>query len=135
VTTSDTAKRPPGFKTRNASTGHQVLVGREIDDAIGNDHVNGIVRQRDVLDFALEELDILYSDFALVLICRPASHPSIEAMGFACRSDPPGGEQNIDAAARAQIKNSLTGLQFGQGGGIAAPQRRQQGFLGNLVRL
>ena len=59
TTTSETAKRPPGFSTRNASRKHAVLVGRQIDHAVGDDHVHRVVRQRDVLDLALQELDVL----------------------------------------------------------------------------
>ena len=58
TTTSDTAKRPPGFSTRNASAQHPVLVGRQVDDAVGDDDVDRIVRQRDLLDLALQELDV-----------------------------------------------------------------------------
>ena len=48
TTTSETAKRPPGFSTRNASAQHAVLVGGEVDHAVGDDHVDGVVGQRDV---------------------------------------------------------------------------------------
>ena len=37
---------------------HAVLVGREVDDAVGDDDVHRVVGQRDVLDLALEELDV-----------------------------------------------------------------------------
>lgn len=35
---------------------HGRLVHRQIDHAVGDDHVNGLGRQRDVLDVALHEL-------------------------------------------------------------------------------
>ena len=38
---------------------HAILVGRKIDHAVGNDHVHRVIGQRNVLDLALEELDVL----------------------------------------------------------------------------
>ena len=58
TTTSETAKRPPGFSTRNASLQHPVLVARQVDHAVGDDDVDRIVGQRNVLDLAFEELDV-----------------------------------------------------------------------------
>src|SRR5580692_3008602 len=46
VTTSETAKRPPGLSTRNASRRTLSLVGRKIDHAVRDDHVRRIVGQR-----------------------------------------------------------------------------------------
>jgi hypothetical protein len=65
VTTSDTANsaRPQhaeGFAER------AILVGGEIDDAVRNDHVDRIVRQRHMLDFPLEELDVCRARLALI---------------------------------------------------------------------
>ena len=56
--TSETAKRPPGRSTRAASAITALLVGREVDHAVGDDHVDARVRERQLLDIALEELDV-----------------------------------------------------------------------------
>ena len=108
----------------------------KIDDAVGNDDINGIVGQRDVLNFTLQKFDVLNSCFALVLV-RQSQHfiGHVETVGFASRPHSLGREQNIDAATRAKIEDNFTGIQFGQGSGIAAAQRRKQGFFGNLARL
>ena len=54
-----------------------VFVCGEIDDAVGNNHVNGVVGQRNVLNLALQELDVLN---ARLCACsrspEPAFHPS-----------------------------------------------------------
>src|ERR687890_76826 len=43
------------------------LVGREIDDAIGDDHVHRLSGERDGLDLSPEEFHVLRSRFSLVL--------------------------------------------------------------------
>ena len=58
TTTSLTAKRPPGLSTRNASASTLPLVAGEVDHAVGDDHVHRVDGQRDLLDLALEELDV-----------------------------------------------------------------------------
>src|SRR3970040_1763758 len=42
-----------------------VLVGREVDHAVGDDDVHGVVRERDLLDLPLEAFHVLYAGFAL----------------------------------------------------------------------
>jgi hypothetical protein len=59
--------RPPGFGTRHASAKTRSFVARKTNYAIRGDHIHGPVRQADVLDLALEELDVFNSRFALVL--------------------------------------------------------------------
>ena len=49
---SEIANRPPGRSTRSASRKTCVLVGGQVDDAVGDDDVDGVVGQRDVLDGA-----------------------------------------------------------------------------------
>ena len=58
TTTSETAKRPPGLSTRKASRKHAVLVGRQVDHAVRDDDVDGVVGQRNVLDLAFQKLDV-----------------------------------------------------------------------------
>jgi hypothetical protein len=44
------------------------LVGGEVDDAVGDHHVHVLLRQRDLLDVALEELHVFYPGLGLVLL-------------------------------------------------------------------
>ena len=59
----------------------------------------------------------------------------VEAVGLAGRSDPPGREHHVDAAARAQVEHGLARLQFGQRGRVAAAQRGQQRRIGHFAGL
>ena len=98
-----------------------VLVGGKIDHAVGDDHVDRVVGQRDVLDLALEELDVLRPGFAFVLVGQ-GQHlvGHVDADGPARWPDPLRGEQDIDPAARAEIQHYLARVQLGQRRGIAA---------------
>ena len=93
VTTSETANAAAGLQHAERLAQHAVFVARKIDDAIGDDHVDRIVGQRDVFDFAFEKLDVFDAGFALVL-AREREHfvGHIETVGF------PGGPD----AARGQ---------------------------------
>ena len=128
ATTSETAKRPPGLSTRKVSRSTRVFVRREIDDAIGDDHVDGVVGQRDVFDFALEELDVFDAGLALVFAGK-GEHVvgHVEAVGFAGGADAPGREQHIDAAAGAEVEHGFARLELDERGGIAAAQRGEHG--------
>ena len=104
--------------------------------------VDRVVGQRDVLDVALEELDILEPALALVLLGeRQHLVGHVEAVRFAGRSDAPRRQQHVDAAAGAEIEHGLAGLQLGQRGRIAAAERRLQrevrhfAFLAGVVQI
>src|SRR5277367_801157 len=113
-----------------------VFVGGKIDHAIRDDDIDAVVRERDVLDFAFQKLDVFDSGFAFVFVGE-GEHlvGHIEAVGFAGGSDSPGGEQHVDASARSEIENDFAGVQLGKRGGIAASERCLQGLLGNLPGL
>ena len=108
---------------------HLPLVGREVDDAVGDDHVHRVVGERDGLDLALEELDVLDAGLALVLAGQ-GQHlvGHVEAVRLAGGADPPGREQHVDAAAGAQVEHHLALVQLGQRRGVAAAQRGQHGL-------
>ena len=57
--TSEIANRPPGCRTRAASRRTVRLVAGEVDHAVGDHHVDARVRERHVLEVALDELDVL----------------------------------------------------------------------------
>ena len=136
TTTSETANRPPGFSTRKASRENAIFVGREIDDAVRDDDIDRVVGQRDVLDFAFQELDI--GDARLLLVfARQRQHVvrHVQTVGFAGWADALCREQHIDAAAGAKIENSFSGPKIDQRGRIAAPERGLDRFLRNDPRL
>src|SRR5262249_42203639 len=94
--------------------------------AVGDDHVNRFIRQRDTLDVTSEELDILEPRFLLV---RPRERQHlvghVEAVDLACLADALGGEQHIDAAARSQIENRLSLSEINQRSRIPTPKGRR----------
>src|SRR5581483_10283257 len=59
-----------GFEHAKGFAQHGVLVAGQIDDTVGDDHVDRVVRQRDVLDGAFEEFDIRRAGLALILACE-----------------------------------------------------------------
>ena len=66
---------------------HAVLVGREVDHAVRDDDVDRVVGQRNVLDLALQELDVLQAGLPLVL-ARQRQHlvRHVEPVGLARRA-------------------------------------------------
>ena len=87
-------------RTRAASRKHRRLVAREVDHAVGDDHVDGVVGQRDVLDRSLQELDVVDPGLALV-VTGQLEHlvRHVEPVCLARGADAPGGEEHVDAAA------------------------------------
>ena len=127
TTTSDTANRPPGFSTRNASRRTRSLSPDRLMTQLEMIDVDRVVGQRDVLDLALQELDVLEAALALVLLGeRQHLVGHVEAVGLAGRADAARREQHVDAAAGAEVEHRLAGLQLGQRGRIAAAERGLQ---------
>ena len=91
VTTSETAKRPPGFSTRNASRNTLSLSAERLItqfEIITSTELSG----RGICSISPQELDILRARFALVLVGkRQHLVRHIEAVGFAGGADPLGG--------------------------------------------
>jgi len=52
-----------------------VLIGRQVNHAIGNHHIDGVVGQGNRLYFAFEKFDILNTGLALIFTTKQASHP------------------------------------------------------------
>ena len=109
---------------------HAILVGGQVDDAIGDDDVDRVVGQRDGLDLALEELDVVGARLALV-VARQRQHlvGHVEAVGLALRADAARRQQHVDAAARAEIEHGLARFQLRQRGRIAAAERSENRLL------
>ena len=75
------------FQYAESLAQHAVLIAGKVDDAVADDDVHGVIRQRDMLDFAFQKLDILDPCLALVLP-RQCEHfiRHIEAVSFAGRA-------------------------------------------------
>ncbi len=112
------------------------LVGREIDDAVGNDNVHTAYGQGDVLDLALQELDIGQAGLPNV---APGEGKHlvghIDSVDLAGRTHPSGREDDIDPAAGAEIEHDLALLKGGDRQGIAASERGQDRSLGQMAQL
>ena len=127
---SETAKRPPGFSTRNASRNTRSLSAERLItqlEMITSTELSGSGM------FSISPLrNSTFSTPALRLFSRPApaSHPSCPGRR-PCRSAPLAGrKQHVNAAARAQIEHSFSRIQLRQRRRIAAAQRSQRASAG-----
>ena len=104
------------------------LVGREVDDAVGDDDVDAVARQRDVLDVAAQPLHVGHTSLGLIAT-RQVEHliGHVQPIGQPREADAPGGEQHVDPAARAEVKHGLALVQLGDRDRVAAAQRGQHG--------
>ena len=136
ATTSLTAKRPPGRSTRAASrktcglSPERLMTQLEMITSTESSG-SGIV-----LDRALEELDVLDPGLALVSageLEHLVGH--VEAVGLAGRADAPRREQDVDAAARAEVEHRLALVQLRDRGRVAAAERGELGRVGQRVAL
>jgi hypothetical protein len=80
------------------------------------------------------ELDVLDPGLLGVLACE-GEHlvGHVEAVRPARRTDAPGGEQHVDAAARSEVEHRLALVQFGDGRRIAAAERGEGRGVGQLL--
>ena len=108
TTTSDTAKRPPGFSTRNASRSTRSLSAERLMTQFEMMTSTRASGSGMLLDLALQELDVRDAGLPLVL-ARQGEHlvGHVEAVGLAGRADPARREQDVDAAARAEVEDRL----------------------------
>src|SRR5271157_3328301 len=115
---------------------HPVFVGGKVNDAVRDDDIHGVVRERDALDLPLQELDVCHAGFALVLF-RQGEHlvGHVQAIRLARRANAPRGEQHVDAAARTEVEHDFSRIQPGERGGIAASEARQHGGVGQFAGL
>src|SRR5437867_10316580 len=123
-------KPPARLQDPKRLSEHTPFVGREIDYAVGDDHIDRILGQWHIFDFSLEKLDILRPRFALVL-ARELQHlvRHIETVGLSCRTDPPGREQNVDPASGSEVEDGFAFAELREHRGIAAAERRGHGLL------
>ena len=110
------------------------LIGGQVDDAVGDDHVDLLVGQRDVLDMAVQEAGVGDSR----LRCASTGEgehvgAGVQAVGGADGADSAGGEQDVQAAAGTEIQDSLARLEDGHRQGITAAQTGAQRRLRDAV--
>src|SRR2546430_4349144 len=113
-----------------------VLVRREIDDTVGDDDVDGPVGQRDVLDLASQELDVLDVRLPLV-VSRQREHlvGHVQPVRLARRPYPLGGQEDVDASTRAEVQHRLPWPEVGERRRVAAAERRGDRLRGKPRRL
>ncbi len=76
------------------------FIGREIDHAVRDNHIDRLRRQGNVLDFALEKLDVRGARLGLIL-AGEGEHlvGHVEAIRLTCGPDPLRRQQHVDTAA------------------------------------
>ena len=97
------------------------LVGGEIDDAVGDDAIDGGGGEGNFIDGGKEELDVFDVGLASVFV-GAVDHGlgHVDADGATGGSDFLRGEKNIKATAGAQVHDGFAGLEVGGGGGVSA---------------
>src|ERR671921_2876313 len=102
-------------------TDNPLLLGREVDNAVGGYHVHALVGERDILYLPLEELHVLRPSLSLVLAGQTQhllSH--VQPISLSTRGDPLGREQDVYATTAAQVQHDLAGRKGRQGHRVAA---------------
>src|SRR5262249_8472815 len=104
------------------------LVGGQVDDAVGDDHVQMLVRQRDVLDVAVQEAGVGDPGCGGVG-AGEGEHvgAGVQAVGGAAGSDPAGRQQHVQAAAGAEGQDGPARGEAGGGERGAGAQAGAQG--------
>src|SRR6267142_1452314 len=122
-------KAPAGFEDTEGFAEDAILIAGKIDDAVGDDDVDGVVRQRNVLNGALEEFDVFDAGFFLSFAGeREHFVRHVQTVSLAGGADAFCGEDDVDAAARAEIENDFAGLKLRESRWIAATERSSDGF-------
>ena len=129
TTTSDTARRPPGFSTRNASDKTRSLSAERLITQLEMMTSTEFDGQGDLLDLSLEELHVGRAGLPLIL-AGEGEHlvGHVEAVRLARRSHAAGGQEHVDAASRSEIENGLARLELRQRGRIPAAERGGSGL-------
>ena len=136
ATTSLTAKRPPGRRTRAASRKTRGLSPERLITQLemitstesSGSGTSSIVPLRN---------STFSTPASRWLRARELEHlvGHVEAVGLAGRPDAPGGEQHVDPAARAEVEDRLALVQVGDRGRVAAAERRELRRVGQRVAL
>ena len=113
---------------------HPRLVRGQVDNAVRDHDVDGVRGERDLLDIALQELDVRRAGLVAVLD-RQSEHllGHIEPVHLASRSDALGREQHVDTAARPEVEHGLAGMKVCDSRGVAATEAREDRSFGKLL--
>ena len=127
TTTSDTANRPPGFSTRNASASTRALSPERLItqfEMITSTVFDG----SGIASMWPLRNSTLFAPARCLVLEREREHlvGHVEAVRLAGRSDAPCREQHVDAAARAEVEDRLPFGELGERGRVAAAERREQ---------
>ena len=109
---------------------HLPLVAGQIDDAVGDDHVD-LSSGRGMSSMCpLRNCTFSAPAVGLVLLGQ-GQHlvGHVQAIGEAGRADASGREQHVDAAATAQVEHGFAWFELGQRGRIATAERGLHGLL------
>jgi hypothetical protein len=115
---------------------HLSLVARQVDHAVGDDHIHRIARQRNFLDSSTQEFDVGNSRFGSI-ITRKLQHVigHVETVRFPGWSNTTRREDDVDAAAGSEIENDFSGIESGERCWIPAAERCEYCRVGEKVGL
>jgi hypothetical protein len=138
VARDDVAHANPPARAQDAGHlgEHGGLVGGQVDDAVADDDVDRSSGEWNLLDSALEELDVRHTRLGGVperegehLLCH------VEAVRLPGRPHASGRQEDVDSAPRAEIEDALALAQLGHGRRVPAAEARQHGRLGERSAL
>ena len=113
---------------------HGVLVGREDDDAVGDHDVDRAVVERDVLDGAVEELDVGDACGGGVAAGQlDHLHGGVEPVDVTSWPDPSGREQHVESASGPEVEDGLSLSEFGDDEWVAAAEAHPHGRRRHVV--
>ena len=126
---------PAGDQDAKHLREHGGLVGRQVDHAVGDHHIHRRIRQRQGLDLALEELHVRCTCLGGIGASQ-SQHVigHVHPIGEPGRADPPCGQQDVDAAAGAQVQHPLALMQIRDSQRVTAAQASQDRLLRKTVR-
>ena len=112
------------------------LVGREVDHTVGDDDVDRVGGQGDLLDQALEEDGVPDPGVGGVL-ARQREHlvGHVEPVREAGRPDALGGQDDVDSSAGTQVEDGLAFAELGDRRRVAASERGEGGSVRKLAAL
>src|SRR5690606_19358485 len=99
------------------------FVGRQVDDAVGDDDIDGGVVEGDVFDVPLDELEVGDSGFGGVA-AGDLEHfvGHVHPVDESGRAHSPCRQDDVDAASRSQVEDDFAFFQVGDRGWVAATQ-------------
>jgi hypothetical protein len=117
--------RPSGRTTRNTFSRVRLFRDRQVDHAVGDDHVPGGVGQRDRLHLAAAELGPAVDAGLAGVRAAAGAHllEQVQADDVSFGADPLGCEDRVDAAAAADVEHTLARLERGVADRVADAER------------